>query len=464
MNFAHRHVASRYVAGAAALLLLGAAALAGCDFTEGNDRDPNSATDAPAPLVLTATEVANILLQEGNFARLSGIFTNQMTGGERQYSGFEVYNATSSDFGAMWDLAYADVLPQAKIVIAKSTQQNNRVLRGIARAHMGWGFGTLAALFGDVPYEEALRPEEFPDPQFTDQATVYAAVQDTLSAALADLESGVGDAPADIYFSGDPDSWQEVVHTLSARFYLHVGDYENALAQAQEGISSPEGNLVAPHGSSANSDRNVYFEFIQERGGYLIAEGAYAARLLDPDSDVTRADDLTDDSNRFNFHYADTDNNGELDLNTNDGQFAGRSSDFTFLTYSENQLILAEALLQTGGDASAALEALNNVRTRLNAQYGESYELYEMGDFGSDSELLSEILEEKYLLLIGQIEAFNDLRRTENFIGVPPKTGNVIPQRFLYPQSEITANENAPPVSGLFEVTPVNEALSYDGL
>ena len=63
------------------------------------------------------------------------------------------------------------------------------------------------------------------------------------------------------------------------------------------------------------------------------------------------------------------------------------------------------------------------------------------------------------LVLIGELVTFHDLRRTRNFIGVPNKpTGSTgasdFPQRFLYPQEEVDANDNIPsPLPEFFDVT-----------
>ena len=69
-----------------------------------------------------------------------------------------------------------------------------------------------------------------------------------------------------------------------------------------------------------------------------------------------------------------------------------------------------------------------------------------------------EILEEKYISLIGSLQVFHDARRTNNILGIPIKspTATSLPQRFLYPQSEIGSNENFPGVIDLFTATPVN--------
>jgi hypothetical protein len=58
--------------------------------------------------------------------------------------------------------------------------------------------------------------------------------------------------------------------------------------------------------------------------------------------------------------------------------------------------------------------------------------------------LRMEILVEKYASLFGQLETYSDLRRTKNAIGVPLNTGTQMPQRFLFPQSEINSNSKVP--------------------
>ncbi len=70
---------------------------------------------------------------------------------------------------------------------------------------------------------------------------------------------------------------------------------------------------------------------------------------------------------------------------------------------------------------------------------------------------MKEIIEEKYITLFGQLQPFHDIRRTNNILNVPAKAGTVIPQRFLYPQSEVDSNPNTPsPLPDLFSKTPVN--------
>ena len=88
---------------------------------------------------------------------------------------------------------------------------------------------------------------------------------------------------------------------------------------------------------------------------------------------------------------------------------------------------------------------MNLVRAAHESNYG-GYNAYVITDsqVNTTANLLKEILIEKYVSLFGQVEAFNDVRRTSNLIGVPVNNGTALPGRFLYPQSEINSNANTP--------------------
>jgi len=211
----------------------------------------------------------------------------------------------------------------------------------------------------------------------------------------------------------------------------------------------------------------IYYFFFGERAGYLSATDAYAPKLLDPKQKgklaANRNNAKTDETERFNFFYTPAAPTTPTDYSLNEGEgFSAPDAGFPLVTYSETQLILAEANLRIGAANSAdALAALNKHRAALTQQFPKGkYDPYTLLDIlGGASGLLTEILTEKYVTLIGQIEAFNDARRTKNAIGIPVKgsTAKTLPQRFLYPQSEINTNPNVPnPLPGLYDPTPAN--------
>jgi hypothetical protein len=435
-------------------------------LVEGFDENPNDPTDAPAITMFGGLEAANVFVHEGAFARTAGMWSGAFTGSDRQYIATYEYNSVASDFDFGWSGTYADGLYVARQLQEKAAALNNKELEAAAlimEAHM---IGTAADLFGDVPYTQAAQPESFENPAYDAQLDVYTAVQATLDKAILNAsESG------DFAYVTTLGSWKEVAYTLKARNFLHTRQYAEAIAAAQNGVSSADNDWKAMHNDIPTS-YNIYYSFMDfERGGYMTADGAYAYSLLDTSNGNAnyRGNAKTDESNRVNFYYLfdDADTYGSVDPNWKNGIFTP-SSEFSLVTYVETQLILAECYARTG-DNVMALTHLNNARTAHAATYSTTYDAYVTADFeaggianiaGStgDASLLMEIMEEKYISMYGQIEIFTDLRRTDNMLGVPANTGAAIPERFLYSQDEINSNTSVPnPIPGLFEATPVNQ-------
>ena len=445
-------------------------------LVNGYDVNPNAPQDAPADQQLTAAELAEGLFLSGEIPRLTGIWTDFFTGSDRQYQGFELYNTSANDYDNAWGTAYATTLAQARLVQTKAQAVNNLRLLGIGQVVEAQIVGSITDLWGDVPYSEALKdtPGKF-DPQ----PTVYAAVQTLLDQAIVNLpKNGISPGARDVFYQGTVASWVAAAHSLKARYFLHVKNYAQAAAEAKLGIASKAGDMLMPYNATTanGKDANPYFDFITStRYGYLSAEGpaaspaqgSYAYQLY-----TKRANAKTNELSRRNFFFTTAYGAYAVDLNVVNGAFKSNAY-APLVTYYETQAILAEALARTG-DPAGARAALNNLRAYDAATYaaaGAKYSPYNAADFQpgglvnttagqtADQALLREILTEKYLGMVGQLEPFNDLRRTSNLIGIPKKNGASpdLPQRLLYPQSEVDTNPNVPkPIPGLFVKTPVN--------
>ena len=442
--------------------------LSGCsDFVEGYEDDPNNANDAPIQAVLNGVFTGMIAGHEGENARLACLWSGQFTGSDRQYSSYNVYNISAEDF--QWDPYYLTV-ENAEIVIEKAAVTNNLLASGIAKIMKAHSMGMVTSLWGNIPFSQAAQFPEVQDPVFDNQMDVYDGVQSLLDEGIADLKDSPSNAViagADFFFNGDAASWIAVANTLKARFYTHTKNYVAAANAAANGVASVSGDWIAPHlTGSYNQDMNFYHSFgVLDREGYMTAFNAYLPSLIDPAAANYRGDAKTDETSRFNFVFTDAGPNWDL----NYAGMWGSAADFSLVTAVENHLIIAEAEMRANNDNAAALAALNAARAVLAESYPDgTYEAYEMADFEAggmaaragesvSASLLHEILEEKYVSLVGQMEVFNDMRRTENYLEVPPVTGSAIPQRFLIPQVEIDANANAPsPIPGVFEPTPAN--------
>lgn len=261
---------------------------------------------------------------------------------------------------------------------------------------------------------------------------------------------------------------------------MHVRDYPNALLAAQKGISVQANNFMAPHNATSRGAFNLYFQFLSlDRPNWIDATGMYGVNLINPTGTRYRGNTKTIERARWNYYY-----NSATNVNFTVNGFFGQSTAFPLVTFAENLLILAEAETRTTG-FTAGLTRLNTYRAYMNTGAyinttyltagNFKYDPYVAADFAAggienlgasplaqNRALLREILEERYVTFVGQIEGYNDLRRTfkEADIKTPLTLnfGTQFPQRFLYPQFEIDMNTSTPsPIPGVFTPTPINE-------
>ncbi len=464
------------------LLIVTGLAICSCKkAVEGYNIDPNNPSDADAITMLTGIEVGNMSVQEGEPARIAGMWCGYFAGQQQQYQAFYQYLIIARNYDDSWQRFFSGILKNDRLMKQKASEVNNRRLVGVAQVIEANLMGTATDLWGDIPFRQA-SSESYPNPAYDPQAQVYGYIQALLDSAIQNLASTafVDFTAQDIHFGGNMTKWTQAAYTLKARYYLHTKQYALALVAAQSGISTAANNWVAPHSNAAKGTYNLYYQFFaQDRPTWLDANGAYASSLVNPAGSKYRGNAKTIERSRFNFLYSSATN-----PNYTTNGFYSQTASFPLATYAENLLILAEADLRVNG-LTAGLTRLNNFRSYMagggyiGATYltagNYKYDPYTAADFAAggmentgatpipdDRALLREILEERYVTFIGQIEGFNDMRRvfreTDVRVPVTPNTGTQLPQRFLYPQVEIDLNTSTPkPIPSLYSPTPVNQ-------
>lgn len=463
-------------------ILLFATTFTSCSkLVEGINTDPNNPLDADPNTMLTSVMVGNMNIQEGDLARFAGMWSGYFRGFTQQYQSYHQYSVIARNFDDSWRIIYSGVYKNIKLLKAKALAVNNKRMVGVVQVIEANLLGTTTALWGDIPYTEAA-DDRYANPKFDAQAGVYAAIQTLLDSAIVNLNSTafVSFAAQDIHFAGNMTRWIQTANTLKARYFMHTREYQKALTAAQAGINAQANNFMAPHNETNRGAFNLYFQFLSlDRPNWIDANGMYGVNLLNPSRTGNRSNAKTVERARWNYFY-----NSATNLNFTVNGFFGQNTFFPLATFAENLLILAEADARLNGFA-AGLTRLNAYRTYMNtgayinATYltpgNFRYDPYVAADFlaggmenaalptiPQDRALLREILEERYITMIGQIEGFNDLRRTfketDINVKVPLNFGTSFPQRFIYPQVEIDINKSIPAVlPTLFEATPINK-------
>jgi hypothetical protein len=448
--------------------------------------NPNNPTETGYQSVLISAQVGQIILQSGETARRAGIFGGTHTGIDRQHEGYSSYTVTTSDFDDLWDDVFINAYRNAKLTEELAREQGIvGITVGITQVLQALSLGTGASLYGDIPFDD-LNDLAIENPAFEDQLSVYNKIQLLLEDAIISLAIGSG-RPAsgsDFMLDGNVNAWTQVAYTLKARYYMHTKEYDQAYNAAQSGISNMENALYAPH-TDALAASNLNWQFFANgtRGPDLVVSD-FIVSIVSPDNAISpdftnyRGNAKTNEGARYDYLFES--NTVGFQPNQSSGQFAGQTTSAPIVTYEENLLILAEAGLRSN-DVNTGLALLNDFRAFManggylsNPDPGQlQYDPYVIADFetggienlggiATQNALLREVLEERYVTLFGQIEIFNDTRRTAAESGmavlVVPNVGNELPQRFIYPQSEIDRNSNIPnPLPSLFDVTQVNK-------
>ena len=389
---------------------------------------------------------------------------------------------------------------------------NDSIYLGIGKVYEALVIGMAASIWGDIPYRQAADSTNL-TPAFDPQLQVYADVLAQLDSAIFFLSATPAapnaGPPSDnselIYLDRAGDAaalatvYTQVAHSLKARYHMHLAEadpshYALALAEVPLGINTPANDMLWFHDQSP-SGQNVWWQFMNTRTD--IGPGAAIVEIM-----KRRIAQGVDNAERLNFYFQQavfdpdpavagdevpvgffgyrpgvstnmvtaagiyngngspaaaggpTDPGGNyslfnfIDQNTDPGDVR-----MPVITYAETQLIGAEAAFQTGGQGAAQpyLDAARAQRS-FGARGTTPITFTPLAPVPAT---LQNIMEEKYVTLFLNIEAWNDYKRTCLPALAPAPTAlgstlpgtNPVPGRLPYGITEINANPHTPNVS-----------------
>ncbi len=469
---------------------------AACDFVEPTSSNPNTLPNATIDQMFVSSQISAWFFNEGDLSRHASVWFQQMSGTDRQGTGIENYQVTEVSLEPEWGRVYGsgEARTGGGLLDLRRGQEiaegrGSRGYAGILKIHEAFMIGMAASVWGDMPYSQAVNIDEFPTPEFDEQADVYAAIQTLLDEAIADLESGESIAAdesladVDMVYGGDVDSWLAVAWTLKARFYMHwaevngAANYTLARDAALNGIADAGGDWKSVH-SSTLKESNLWYQFVLDRDGYISGgnlvflmdlddDGDYTAGVDDPrlplyytvgqvcqvGFDCTAGDPLVDkyagsptgSSQTFFLDGVEYQDPGTDASQLNEPATADYGHRLASCT--ENQLIIAEAEAQLGNDvpAQTALQAAFVCEEAYWAALGFTIDLDAVYNTGVTGQaLLDLIAEQKYIGLFLNPESWNDHKRTCTPALTPANGASALPGKLFYVQAERQVNPNTP--------------------
>lgn len=414
--------------------------------------NPNQPSDVPVNIILPSTQASLAYTLHGDIARYNAVFTQNVTGADRQFAAYNIYVFNEDDFNNLWNNMYAGNMADLKRIIDKTADGTNNAYRGIAKIMMAYSLMTVSDMFGDVPYREAFQGNENTTPAYDSQEDIYTdIIPDLLNTGISDLDNTADDllAPGvdDLVYGGDLGKWKQFAHAIAARVAIHTTK-KDPTAAATAALAAINAGGLASSSDDAQFTFGVayqspWFQYIDQRADisystldYYYGIGCFHTDFLQSSNDPRFAKmiDVNGDYYAPGFPSA---------------FYMADGAAVPFMTYHEQKFIEAEANLLLGNDAAAqaaldaAVDASMN-KLEVDPADATTYKAANVVWSGTIQDKLALIMTQKYVANYLQPESYNDWRRT----GLPdlqPNAGATtgIPRRYIYPTSERQNNPNA---------------------
>jgi hypothetical protein len=397
--------------------------------------DPTVPTDAPMSLILPTIEIGWAYILNGDIGRTSNCLTQQLAGLNAQQKDIYNYSLSPDDMNNVWNALYPDQMKNTRIMIEKAIAQNSPHYQGVGEVMMAFSLGTLTDLLGDIPYSEAFQGTKNLQPKYDKQEAIYASIDSLLTSAITHLSASTSlfsPSSDDVMYGGDLDKWIKAAYTLKARYYLHLKEFDKALAAAANGFTANADDMQVPFGTAA-TENNPLYQYVTQRAGD-IGCGGKLIDLLNANTDP-----------RLPMYGTVNDSSKYVE-----GCFPGTSycleaSPVFFTSLAELQFIVAETKFYKGDKKGAYDAYIAGITASLDkhgvgntdANAFLALPAIAVGETGITLEL---IMEQKYIAMFMNVESFMDYRRTLAPTLIPVK-GTMVPRRLFYPDNELLYNE-----------------------
>ncbi|MEO8774556.1 MAG: SusD/RagB family nutrient-binding outer membrane lipoprotein [Gelidibacter sp.] len=395
--------------------------------------------------------------------------------------------AKNDDYAhALWTRSYSiemknlvDIIYQTE---GKPEQANINAMAKITRVMVGQ---RLTDLYGDIPYSEAGGgfSQGVVTPVYDKQQEIYASFFVDLEESFNQLNANGGTVTGDLFYNGDISKWKKLANTMRLRLGMRLSEIAPAEAEKQVKAAYANGvfesnadNTVMKHGDNGfngdirdfrgnglaqaftandNNDRytKLLIDFLQDHGDPRLPMIAKPKKTGSAGGAILPGEDLYAGvpAGKYGYEAA----GGANAMSEIQPYLKENDTPFLHVSYSETQLLLAEAAFRTWINGSASDFYKKGVEAGI-----EQFDIYgapaaSQGAInaylsanplvaGNEMEQISTQLWVTYLFRSN--EAYSNWRRTGYPVLAPitanaSETGGVVPTRFYYPNDELQKNE-----------------------
>lgn len=462
------------IKAAAGMLAALSLTITGCSKFLDINENPTKVVDLDPSYLLPSSQ-ANIGMVIGNHFQVYGGLWAQYWAqniSSSQYRNIEQINLDPSSFDRPWQFLYAGALQDLQIIIDKTDTKRLEQYAAISELLKAYSFQVLTDAFGDIPLRDAVKggDQDILAPTYDPQQLVYDSIFAIIDRGLALVDPATTAKPGkdDLIFGGNMANWQAFGNTLKLRAYMRLTKVDSA--RAAEGIKSLAGKTFL------TTDAKITYVSTGGSQNPLFAEVLGLGRVQNLLASSTAVDQMNalNDPRVFTFYRTSPDTFGIAGIpqgsyriqwqykfstpNTAVGAYGQSDSSalapVKFISAAESYFLQAEAAAHgwLPGDAKALYEqGIAASFTAYNVAPG-NYIDNQVAAFPATLEAqVQAIITQKYFAMCGNqnFEAWTEWRRTgypsflvRSLASVLP--AGQMPQRFLYPNIEITRNPNFP--------------------
>jgi hypothetical protein len=379
-----------------------------------------------------------------------------------QYTDADRYVVTNDVISNGWRDFYVEPLANYQRIIKIADESQNPNYKAVALILRSWVFSVLTDLYGDIPYNDAIKGIEGSlKPTYDAQKDVYTDLVTTLKTAndMIVLNNTDLAISGDILFSGNMLKWKKFANSLSLRILNRLNGKVDVSAEINRILSDPgKYPVLASNADNAQlnylsgaPNNNPVNENRKTRDDHRIS-ATIVNKLKDlKDARLAIYADAPADGGDYKgvpngLSNSDANALGLSKTSKVGSYFTAATAPGIIMTYAELLFIKAELAhkgIASGGDVAANYkEAITASFKQYNLTVSPEYLTVNALKSGVDG--YTQIMEQKWIALYGQgLEAWTEYRRT----GIPAlkapvsnANNDVIPTRLAYPGSEESLN------------------------
>lgn len=461
------------------------------EFLTVNEVNPNSASKVPAKLLLPAA-INNIAATMNNPRNFEFVYLWHglwcISSGYSQPSNLVQYRLLNSSYQGAFSTSYAT--GQNLVEIEKATTDpKDAGYKAIAIILKAYIMQNLVDCWGNVPYSEAFRTGDgILKPKYDDQKAIYEDLILKLDAAIKLIQGLPADAteiPAssDIIFGGNMTKWAKFANTIKLRMLVHQSGMAGRDSYIKSAIATTasvgflgagEGALANPGYLNSDGKMNPFYATFYKADGSSQSDGITyynagkdvvefmkgiadprLARFFNPYSASNFAGNTLGITEPAPLTAANTSKLGYV--SGSKGHMIGTfDKSSPLLTDFESLFVQAEAaergyITGTGKTLYNAAITQSCIYMGLTAADATTFLASEKSNINYDlaPNKINLILLQKWVSLNGvaPVEIWTDYRRSGvpnflTFTADPNKANATPPVRLLYPQREISVNND----------------------